>query len=165
MAYADLASLKARAGALANAWTATSNPDDEQVSGFLDDVAAEIDALLVARGATPPPDGTAGADALRNINADGALLLALEATYPEGSGPSSASALIDTVRARFDQARGELLDGTLPALALLESASSAPHASSFWANESDSFGTTSVQDSRDTNRYVSAGPVGRGERF
>lgn len=165
MAYADLAALKARAGALANAWTATSNPDDDQVSGFLDDVAAEIDALLVARGATPPVAGTAGAGALRNINADGALLLALEATYPEGSGPSSASSLIDTVRARWEEARGELLAGTLPALALLESASSAPHASSFWENEGDSFGQSSVQDSRDRNPFVSAGPVGRGERF
>jgi hypothetical protein len=48
VAYADLAAVKARAGALARAWSDTSTPANSDIAGFLDDTAAEIDALLEA---------------------------------------------------------------------------------------------------------------------
>jgi len=164
VSYAALSDVQARAGALQNAWGAATKPSTAQITQFTVDVAAEIDALLVARGATPPAPATPGALALVNMNADGALLLALEATFPEGAGPSSASTLIESVRDRWNEARDELIGGTLPALALLESSSSAPSASSFWQTEPE-FGTLTTADVRDTNAFTSAGPVGRGERF
>lgn len=165
MAYADLSAVKARAGALARAWSDTSTPTNSDIAGFLDDTAAEIDALLEARGLTPPASGTAAATALRGLNASAALVIALEATYPDSSGLASASALIGELRADVTTWSKELLDGTHPAIALLSSGSSAPHAANFWEQEGDSFGTLSCPDARDRNPFTSAGPIGRGQRF
>jgi hypothetical protein len=73
--------------------------------------------------------GYGGATALRGLNASAALVIALEATYPDSSGLASASALIGELRADVTTWSKELLDGTHPAIALLSSGSSAPHAS------------------------------------
>jgi hypothetical protein len=94
-------------------------PSNGDIAGFLDDTAAEIDALLEARGLTPPAAGTAAATALRGLNASAALVIALEATYPDSSGLASASALIGELRADVTTWSRELLDGTHPAIALL----------------------------------------------
>lgn len=165
MAYADLAAVKGRAGALSNAWGAATKPSDGDITGFLTDISSEIDALIAARGYTLPLAGSPAALALKGVNADGALVLALEATFPEGSGPASAGKTLDDARDRYTAAYNALLAGTLPALALLESGAGAPSASSFWSNEGDSFGTTSTVDARDKNPFTSAGPIGRGQRF
>lgn len=165
MAYADLGDVKARAGALARAWSPASEPSDSDITDFLQQTADEIDALLTARGYTPPAAGTAAAKALLGINADAALVLALEATYPEGAGLASASTQIEEARARVTAASKAIVDGTFPAVALLESSGSAPSASSFWQEEGDTFGVTSTADARDTNPFTSAGPIGRGQRF
>lgn len=162
-AYADLAAVKARAGVLANSWSAATTPSNTDISGFLDDVAAEIDALLTARGYTPPVAGSAAAKALKGINADGALVLALEATFPEGSGPSSAGKPLDEARARYENAYDALLDGSLPALALLASSGAAPSASNFFSNEPE-YGTVTPTRLEDTNAWISPG-VGRNQPF
>jgi len=135
VAYANLSAVTARAGALARAWTAESAPSFSDIEGFLDDVAAEIDALVAARGLTPPLAGSAAANALRGVNADGALVLALEATYPETSGPSSAAKTLDDARRRYEQAVEALTTGTHPAVAVLEASADAPSATSFWQQE------------------------------
>lgn len=163
MAYSDLAAVKARAGALSNAWTNVSKPSETDIAGFLDDVAAEIDALLEARGLTPPAPGSAAANALRGINADGALLLALEATYPEGSGPSSAGKILDTVRSRYEDAVSALVEGKLAAIALLEAGSAAPSASNFFSNEPE-YGTVTPARPEDRNVWIAPG-VGRNQPF
>lgn len=165
MAYADLASVKARAGALAGGWTDTSRPANDDIEAFIEDVAAELDALIAARGYALPAADSAAALALRGVNADGALVLALEATYPESSGPGAAVKTIDDARARYENARAQIEEGVFSAFALLESGSAAPSASSFWQSEGDSFGTQSTPDPRDANAFTSAGPVGRGQRF
>jgi hypothetical protein len=133
-AYASLSDVQARAGALQNAWAVGSKPSTGDIVQMLADVAAEIDAYIGARGLTTPAVGPAAA-ALKNVNADGALVLALEATYPEGKGPASASEQIDVVRARYDATMVALADGSHPAVMLLESGNVASRASSFWENE------------------------------
>lgn len=136
MAYADLAAVKARAGALSRAWTANSTPSNADITTFLDDVAAELDAYLTARGLAPPAPGSAAANALRNVNAYGALVMALEATYPEGAGPASASKEIDDARKQYDKAVEAIIAGKHPAVGLLEATTaSAPSASSLWSKE------------------------------
>jgi len=134
MAYAALADVQARAGALSNAWTAGSKPSTADVTQFTVDVAAEIDAYIGARGLSTPAVGPAAA-ALKNVNADGALVLALEATYPEGKGLASASEQIETVRARYDKTMEAIMDGAHPAVRLLEAGNVSSRASSFWENE------------------------------
>lgn len=135
MAYATLQAVRARAGALAGSWTDSSTPSSEDVETFLENVASEIDALLNARGLTPPTLGSPAADALVSVNADGALVLALEATFPESSGPSSAGKTIDGARTRYSAAQAALVAGTHPVVLLLEAANVQSRASSFWENE------------------------------
>jgi predicted RNase H-like HicB family nuclease len=165
VAYALLADVKARAGALSGSWDAATKPSDGDITGFLGNISDEINAIIAARGLSLPVAGSAAALALAGMNTDGALILALEATFPEGSGPSSAGKTLDDARDRYKESYDQLVAGTLPALALLESGASAPSASSFWQQEGDSFGTLSTPDARDANPFTSAGPVGRGQRF
>lgn len=134
MAYAVLSDVQARAGALSAAWTAGSKPSTGDITGFLTNVAAEIDGYLGARDLGTPATGPAAA-ALVGVNADGALILALEATFPEGQGVASAGKTLDDARARYDAAMQELLDGTHSAVVLLEAGNVQSRASSFWENE------------------------------
>lgn len=135
MAYAALTDVQARAGALAAAWTSTSNPSTTQINGFLDDIAAEIDAALAGRSLAAPDTGTTAAAALKNVNALGALVLALKATYPEGSGPGSASKAIDDAKAEYDSLFAQIVDGTHPAVSALSAGAVNTRASSFWEQE------------------------------
>lgn len=135
MSYADVEAVTARAGALSGAWTSTSSPSLSDLAGFLDDVAAEIDASLGGRSLSAPTAGTPAALALRNVNAIGALVLALQATYPEGSGPSSASKLIDDKTKEYEAMMAAIADGTLPAVRLLEAGAATARATTFWHNE------------------------------
>ena len=165
MAYAGILDVKARAGALARAWTADSTPSDSDIEAFLAQTAAEIDALLESRGLTPPAAGTTAAAALAGVNADAALVLALTATYPQSSGPASASKEIDDARARVTAATKQLLDGTSPVVALLESTTStAPTASNFFTNEPTYEYPPQVGDLRDENPHLVPG-VWRNQRF
>lgn len=135
MAYSTIQQVKARAGVLGQAWTDGSTPGNSDIEQFIEDVAAEIDAVLGGRGLASPAAGTAAYGALVGVNADGALLIALPATFPEGSGPSSASKTIDQARARYDAELASLEDGSHPAIVLLEAGNVASRVSSFWENE------------------------------
>lgn len=134
MSYAVLADVQARAGALSVAWTAGSKPSTGDITTFLGDVAGEIDAILGGRGLATPAVGNA-ALALKNLNAAGAMLIALPATYPEGSGPGSASKFIDDLRAGYDAEMLELIEGTHAAVVLLEQGNVDSRAGSFWESE------------------------------
>lgn len=132
MAYASITDVQARAGALA-AWNTSSKPSLGQIAGFIDDVAADIDAALAGRGLSISDDDSVAARALKSVNALGALVLALQATYPEGSGPSSAP--VAATKAEFEALMGSIVDGTHPAIAALEAGDVQHRAASFWENE------------------------------
>jgi hypothetical protein len=135
VAYAALGDVQARAGALSGAWTANSKPSTGDITTFLDDVAAEIDAALAGRGLAITDPASPAGKALKNVNALGALVLALQATYPEGSGPSSASKAIDDARGEFDGLMASIMDGTHPAVRSLEAGTATTRATSFWEQE------------------------------
>jgi hypothetical protein len=133
--YATLADVKARAGVIGDAWGPATTPSDSEITSFLDNVADEVSALIESHGLTAPAAGTDSAKALVNLNANGALVLALEAAFPDQDGPSSPPAIYDRVSKRFEGEMKLLLSGKHPALTLLESGSAAPTASSFWSDE------------------------------
>lgn len=67
---------------------------------FLEQVASVIDAHLSSLGVPVPVGGTSAA-ALEGLNADGALVLALEATWPGGTAPDAATAILEGARSRY----------------------------------------------------------------
>jgi len=71
------------------------------------------------------------------MNADGALLLALAATFVGKAARDSVSELIDSVSKRYDAAWSAILAGTHPAVAVLEGSAGAPGAADFWTKEPD----------------------------
>lgn len=138
MPYAAVAHLKARAGYLAEAWGEQTDVSDADLAIFIQDVAAEIDAAIVGLGVDIPASGSTSAKALVGLNADGALLLALDATFPAGEGPAAATELQRSVRERYNVAMKRLLDGDHPATTVVTSgATGSPSASDFWSNEPD----------------------------
>lgn len=81
MGYATFADVTARAGALGQAWHDGSDPSRADVERIIDQVAAEIDGLIAGSGFTLPLGDQTAIDSLVSINADKALLVALDATY------------------------------------------------------------------------------------
>jgi hypothetical protein len=137
MGYADVGDVKGRAGRLASAWDDQTQPSTGDIERFLQDAAGEIDAALAARGlATPLTDERARA-ALRGWNADAALLVALDGTWPGGTGGADVDALRTTIKERLTGYWAALASGDLPALALLlvEAEGGAGNARSFWTDE------------------------------
>jgi hypothetical protein len=120
---------------LQDAWTEASQPSMADITQFLADAAAELDAVIAAHGfETPVTDAKAKA-ALVQANADMALLLALRATWPGGGGPAAVSDLIRDVEARVGGYQSALLAGDVPALLYLASTAGATAeggASDFW---------------------------------
>lgn len=140
MPYATVAHVKARAGFLSDAWGEETKPSTTDVAGFLADVSGEIDAAIEGLGFSPPEEGSVPATALRGLNADGALLLALDATFPAGEGPAAATALQEAVRERYNLAWAALLSGKLAAVAAIEATtgdSTVPSATDFWEENPD----------------------------
>jgi hypothetical protein len=131
MSYSEVQDVKARAGKLAPAWDVDTNPGDTDIERFLDDVAAQIDQTISAQGFATPLTGQ-GADALRGLNADGALVLTLEATFPADTGPAAAKAIHDGALERFNAGMAALQNGTFSAIAYLRSQASASGATDFW---------------------------------
>jgi hypothetical protein len=138
MAYAEVAHMRARAGYLADAWTEESRPSTTDLSVFLEDVAAELNAAIGGLGLDVPDAGSPAALALRGMNADGALLLALDATFPAGEGPEAATALQAAIRARYDAAWALLREGKLAAVAAISADDpEALFATDFWTENPD----------------------------
>jgi hypothetical protein len=135
VAYAALGDVQARAGALSGRVDGQLEAVDRRHHHVPDDVAAEIDAALAGRGLAITDPASPAGKALKNVNALGALVLALQATYPEGSGPSSASKAIDDARGEFDGLMASIMDGTHPAVRSLEAGTATTRATSFWEQE------------------------------
>lgn len=117
MPYAALTDVQARAGRLLD--DVTQNPSATEVEGFLADTAEKIDAFLNAAGHDTPTVSPAAVQAIRADNADGALVLALEARYGSKAG-GEVSAVLEGARARWNFALLMLRDGKHPAVGILD---------------------------------------------
>ncbi|MGH8984920.1 MAG: hypothetical protein ACRDY6_13740 [Acidimicrobiia bacterium] len=154
--------MKGRAGRVSSPWTpgSASRPNEEDVTEFLVQVAAEMDALIASLGHTVPATGAA-AEALKGTNIDGALVLALEAQFP-GGVPSELERLYNGAAKRYDRALGLLDKGKHAALALLESTPSDPSASTLWSEEPEYGQTVERESDRNVNLRPS---VFRGQKL
>lgn len=137
--YAQLADLKARAGVLAKAWP---NPDvdDASLDTFLEQTAGELDAALGAAGFAVPVTDPVAVEALVSPNADMALLLAIDATWPGGSG--DVAALRQEVLERVQAYAQAVQDKDLPALLYLgaqQAAEAYGGASNFWSEDGSTY--------------------------
>jgi len=138
MSYADLPTLLARAGRLAKAWTETSDPDVADLLVMIRDVAAELDAELAAAGVTLPVADRYKA-ALAGTNADGALILAIEGTFPDG-GPE-VDGILNGARSRYQAAIDAIRAGVHPVVRpAVDDGTAALTASSFWDSEAFCYG-------------------------
>lgn len=133
MAYADRNSVLARAGRLKGAWTDATSPDLPDLDRFLDEVAGEIDLALSGHGIVLPLDTVASAG-MAGMNADGALVLLLEATFPADSGPASAKEILDGARARWLAGMASLITGKNPVV-IYSTTKEQLGASNFWDRE------------------------------
>lgn len=137
MAYADIAAVKVRAGRLSAAWTEASTPGDTDIEMHLEITVAEIDAVLGARGVTPLPTTGLAAASLEGLNADMALVLMIDATWPGQGSTEGVEAIREQAIARRDAAWATLIDGTHPALIYTDSLTGAVSATDFWSEEPD----------------------------
>lgn len=134
--YAETADVLARAGRFGQAWSDTSTPSFSDIERFLRTRAAEIDAGLQGRGIDTPVTGTS-AEALRSLNAAGALILLLT-----GSALGAAADAVDTLLARvqkeWDDGMQSIREGSHPAVTSVEASSSEyATANDFWSEEPD----------------------------
>lgn len=104
MAYAARSDVLARAGKFASAWSATTSPSLTDIDGFITDIAAVLNVAIAQHGITTPVTDPTAVAALKGINADGALLLALEPTFPGDTGPSAAQDFIERIETRYTAA-------------------------------------------------------------
>lgn len=139
MAYAEVEDVKSRAGRLRDAWDDTTSPGDADIERYLRDASSTVDVALAAHSFDAPATDLKVQAALTPIVADIALLAALTATWPGGSGPASVSDLIAEVRARVAGYLVALADGTSGVIVYLNQIGQgdASGADSFWQAERD----------------------------
>lgn len=158
MAYAQLADVKGRAGALADAWSQDSRPGDGDLERYLDAAAAELDAYIGSAGFGTPVTDLVAVAALRAVNADKALLVAIDATWP---GDPAVQQLRAAVAARVQAYDNEMASGSLPALLYLAASSADENiegGDDFWSRE----GLQDYIDSLYGSLYASTSGSGRG---
>lgn len=139
MAYAEVADVRARAGVLAPAFS-QGLVSDPEIERFLDDAAAEIDALLARHGIGLPLTDQVGIVALRHLNAVGALATALVAKFPGTSTKDDAGQARARAQKEWDAAMGPdgtMTLGTYPAVAYLLSGDTAALPTDFWSENPD----------------------------
>jgi hypothetical protein len=134
--YADLNSLRARAGRLAAAWTDETDPDAADLERFLAECSATLDLELGGHGIITPVDDPNAMVVLGGMAADGALVMAIEATWP-GDRPADVGSLLDGARTRWEAALAGIRDGTNAVVSfLVASGEELPVLSScFWVEE------------------------------
>lgn len=115
MSYCEVEDVKARAGFLKDAWDDDTPVTDGDIERFIRDAGAVVDVALAGHGFVNPAVDTRVTGALVPVVADIALLAALLATWPGGTGPAQIAALIQEVRLRVEGADGK--GGYLGALA------------------------------------------------
>lgn len=134
--YASPLDVKALAGFLSTAWTQSSDVSDRDLSTFLAFACGDIDVALAIAGAALPLTDPVPIAALRPLAADGALVRALDATWPK-SLPSGALELRTNALARFAAGLRALEDGTSSVIELIQQGGGAIAgvASSLWTDE------------------------------
>lgn len=145
MPYAEVAHVKARAGFIGGAWGESTDVTTADLGHFLISVSDEIDAAIAGLGQSTPAADSVAAKALLGLNADGALLLALDATFPAAEGPQAVTALQEAVRKRYEESWKRLLEGKHPAVTAPEATdTSVLTATDFWT-ENPEYGQKGVQ--------------------
>jgi hypothetical protein len=164
MGYATTDDVLARAGRVGGTFTvAGRRPNLEDVAQLVDDVAAEIDVEIRARGFDPAALDDATAAALRDINAYGALARALAGVDPSDR-PDNLDALIKRAEKVWSSdpgsdKRGDALAQVLAVLAAGAGGEAvAVSAGSLWDDEPD-YGTP-LQQRQETLElgYTNLGP-------
>jgi len=156
--------LLGRAGKIGAAWGETTTPSYGDLDMFLAEVGDEIEAALVTRGAGLPLDATASG-AIRGLNADGALILAIEATWPSDTGPQTAKEILRGARDRFEKGMDAIRDGSHTVVLYLGSLGTPLGSSDFWSTEPD-YGLVGSREWADARLRPDQQPVARrGQMF
>lgn len=139
MSYGTIDTLKSRAGVLARRWDDNSSPSNSDLQAYLDDTAGEIDAMVGGMGFSVPVTDQVAAKSLAGWNADKALVLALAASWPGGSGPEEVRDLLAAVRGRVSAYETALDKGGLAAITYLraQETDAAAGSANFWDAERD----------------------------
>ena len=113
MAYAALADVQAINPK--RTYGASTTPTTTQVAGFIDDIAAEIDSLLSARGlATPVTEPASFLAHLTHVNAVGAAARAEFAMFPEAAESPAGSPQGDRLWGQYQEYLRALRKDALP---------------------------------------------------
>jgi len=131
--YASVLDVKALAGVLSRAWTPTSTPSESDLRVYLELAAGDIDVALSLAGAALPLVDPLTIAALRSLSADGALVRAIDATWPRDQTGQIMALRADAL-ARWTLGIKALEDGTSPIVDLIAS-DSGDQASSLWTSE------------------------------
>lgn len=134
--YASVLDVKALGGFLSDAWTQSSPVSERDLETFLALASGDIDVALAVAGATLPLTDPLPIAALRSLAADGALVRALDATWPK-SLPAGALEIRTNAIKRFEDALRALEDGSSSIIAIIEQSQGAISgvASSLWTSE------------------------------
>jgi len=133
--YAEVEDVLARAGVLAAAWDDSTTPGTAEIESFIRTTASEIDAGVAGRGYSAPVLDPVARPALAGYNADKALLLTLDATWPGTSARDDVASLRTAVQARVTAADAALASGDLAAVLVLATQAGAEQeggAANFW---------------------------------
>jgi hypothetical protein len=166
VSYAAPDDVQARAGRARIALGQANAPNTMEIEKFLEDVAAEIDAKLSAIGVTLPVTDAVVTNALRGVNADGALILALDATFPSSQSDKAADRLLDRTERRYMKVMKQIEDGTWPAIQgiISVSGSGSPQAKDFWSSD-PTYGITTRTVERFTSTPDVLPGVEKGQSF
>ena len=113
MAYAALADVQAINPK--RSYSASTTPTTTQVTGFITDIAAEIDSILTARGlATPVTTPSEFVAHLAHVNAVGAAARAELAMFPEAAESPAGSPQGDRLWGQYQEYLRALRKDALP---------------------------------------------------
>ncbi len=164
MPYAERQLVLSRAGRLSAAWDENTHPGYPDIDVHLATVAAELDASFAARGIATPYSAVVQA-ALEGVNADGALVLMIEGSWPGGKGNEETSAIYNAAKARYMGARTAISAGTFEAIvvAVGQAGGGGEDADNFWSAEPN-YGRINVLERIELNPWLQP-TAGRGMRF
>lgn len=130
--YATFQDVEARAGRYASIFhVAGKQPDEDTVEALLENVSAELDAAIAARGHSVPVTGAA-ASALVDTTAYGALGRALASVQ---SGDKALDELKAYAQKMWTAALEAIAKGTHAAIAVLDASGGGASAGDFWSDE------------------------------
>lgn len=136
MAYATIADVKARAGAVAHAWSDQSDPSSTDVERIIEQVSSDLDMFIGGAGYDVPLADPVAAASLVSINVDKALLIALDATFPGDA--ANVKDLRASIQKRVDAYDKAIEKGSAPILLYLGQQAAGDYAggaADFWTTD------------------------------